>query len=78
MLPMAESSTPLQLIAFMYRETAPEETRLVQRQLAVDSVLRSAFSDLDTARRELPKVTFAPSDDSVKRILSYSQLATSV
>lgn len=70
--PMANNFTPLNLISFMYRETLPEETVTLRHELAVDALLKEQFIDLDNARRMLPKVTFAPTDSTVNRILAYS------
>lgn len=70
--PMAQASTPLDLVAFMYRELPAERCLALRRELAVDALLREQFEELDAARRMLPKATFAPSDASLSRILAYS------
>ncbi len=70
--PMANSFTPLNLISFMYRETIPEETIALRRELAVNAMLSEQFIELNNTRRMLPKATFAPSDNAVNRILAYS------
>lgn len=70
---MAKRYTSESLLSFLYRETIPQDTRVIQRELAVDAILREQFHELDMARREIPKVTFAPSNQSVLRILEYSK-----
>jgi hypothetical protein len=70
--PMAYDFTPLNLISFMYRETLPEETVALRRELAVNALLNEQFIELNNTRRSLPKATFAPSDAAVNRILAYS------
>lgn len=72
-MPMAKQYTSESLLSFLYRETIPQDTRAIQRELAVDAILREQFLELDMARREIPKVTFAPSNQSVLRILDYSK-----
>ena len=70
---MAKQYTSESLLSYLYRETIPQDTRAIQRELAVDAILREQFQELDMARREIPKVTFAPSNQSVLRILDYSK-----
>lgn len=70
---MAKRYTSESLLSYLYRETIPQDTRAIQRELAVDAILREQFQELDLARREIPKVTFAPSNQSVLRILDYSK-----
>lgn len=70
---MAKRYTSESLLSYLYRETIPQDTRAIQRELAVDAILREQFLELDMARREIPKVTFAPSNQSVLRILDYSK-----
>lgn len=72
-MPMAKRYTSESLLSYLYRETIPQDTRAIQRELAVDAILREQFQELDLARREIPKVTFAPSNQSVLRILDYSK-----
>jgi hypothetical protein len=72
-MPMAKQYTSESLLSYLYRETIPQDTRAIQRELALDAILREQFLELDMARREIPKVTFAPSNQSVLRILDYSK-----
>lgn len=72
-MPMAQNSTPLSLLAYLYRESSPEEARAIQRELAVDVLLREQYIELEQAVRALPKVTFAPSELSMGNILQYSR-----
>ena len=69
---MTNTFTPVDLIAFMYRELPAEVAQRLQRDLAIDAILREQFVELDVARRTLPRATFAPADESLKRILAYS------
>jgi hypothetical protein len=71
--PMPQASTPLDLIAYLYREMPVEQSFSLRRELAVDALLREQFEELDAARRMLPKATFAPADATLTRILAYSR-----
>lgn len=69
---MAPNSTPLNLISFLYRECTSEDALVLRRDMAIDHALREEFEALDQARRTLPRATFAPTDDSLRRIMAYS------
>ena len=71
-MPMTNTSTPCSLIAFLYRETNPEETRAIQQDLAIDTLLREDLEALRFAKRALPGVTFSPADRTLENILAYS------
>lgn len=69
---MALNSTPLNLISFLYRDCSTEEALELRRDMALDFALREEFEALDQARRTMPRATFAPSDESLRRIMAYS------
>jgi hypothetical protein len=71
-LPMALNSTPLNLISFLYRECSAEEAMDLRRDMALDFALREEFEALEQARRTIPRATFAPTDESLRRIMAYS------
>lgn len=71
-MPMTTKSTPLSLLAFLYRELTPEDTRAVQQELAINAMLTEELDGLMMAKRALPRVTFSPSDQSMSNILAYS------
>lgn len=71
-MPMTTMSTPLSLIAYLYRELSPEDTRAVQQELAIDLLLAEELEGLLTAKRALPQVTFSPADKTVSNIMAYS------
>lgn len=69
---MALNPTPLNLISFLYRECPTEEALELRRDMALDLALREEFEALDQARRTMPRATFAPTDESLRRIMAYS------
>lgn len=71
-MPMTKASTPDSLMAFLYREMSPEETRAMQQELAINVLLREELEALTDAKRALPRVTFNPADRTMNRILAYS------
>ena len=71
-MPMTTMSTPLSLIAYLYRELSPEDTRAVQQELAIDLLLAEELEGLLTAKRALLQVTFSPADKTVSNIMAYS------
>lgn len=70
---MGQTTTPMDLISFLYREMPVEQARALRRELALDALLRAQLEELDAARQLLPKATFAPEEATLSRILDYSR-----
>ncbi len=72
MMPMTTMSTPLSLVAYLYRELAPADTRALQQELAINALLSEEFDSMVAAKKALPQVTFSPTDKTLANILAYS------
>ena len=70
---MTEKSTLNHLVRFIYKETTLTENLAIEEDLQQDWNLREAYYELFDAFKALPKVTFQPSNNSIKSILNYSQ-----
>ncbi len=60
------------LIQFIYKETSMEESQRIAEAIQRDAELQEKFLELRDSSRKLPKVSFAPSKDSIRNILDYS------
>lgn len=69
---MTTMSTPVSLIAYLYRELPPENTRALQQELAINALLSEEFDSMVIAKKALPQVTFSPTDKTLADILAYS------
>lgn len=70
---MKKNFTTNQLIRFLYRETTASDTLAIREELQSDLTLREEFDALNSAYRQLPKVTFSPTGRSIQNILRYSE-----
>lgn len=70
---MQQPFTPELLVKFLYRETSASETLAVSEALHRDPVLRAEYDRLLEGYQQLPRVTFRPSPDAVRNILTYSE-----
>ena len=61
------------LIRELYRETSASESIRLREMIASDPVLRENYEELRDAYLELPKVTFSPSNTTIRNILGYSE-----
>ena len=72
---MEQNSTRNLFIKFLYRETSSTETSRVKQLLATD---RAAFEEMEGLRkafRQLPKVKFKPTNETLSKILTYSRFS---
>ena len=56
---MLQTSTQLDMIAYLYGESTPAQTRATEAALAADPVLRGELTELTRAQAALPKVRFS-------------------
>jgi|APTNR8051073442_1049403.scaffolds.fasta_scaffold11189_2 hypothetical protein len=70
---MHQNFTPNDLVRLLYRETSVSETLALRAVLTEDLEMRFEFKALFSAFQQLPKVTFRPSDNAIRRVLNYSK-----
>lgn len=56
---MPQTFTKLDMIAYLYGEATPAQTRATEDALAGDPVLRGELSELTQAQASLPRVKFS-------------------
>ena len=62
------------LLQYLYRETTPEKTEQISRQLETDKELEERFTILRSAKTRLEKIKLiSPDDRSVDNIFNYSE-----
>lgn len=71
---MTHNYTPNMLVKYIYSETDLFETLEIENAIENDTDLRTRFESLNNGYKELPKVQFAPADESLENILLYSRL----
>lgn len=69
---MKQTFTNNDLVKFIYKETSVFETLEIQDALSEDATLFEQYQTLMGGYRELPKVTFAPTNTALQNILNYS------
>ena len=62
---MTPNSTQLDMIAYLYGESTPAQTRATERALAADPVLRGELTELTVSQASVPRLRFS----APKRIL---------
>jgi hypothetical protein len=70
---MTQPFTPELLVKFLYKETTASETLQVEDALYNDPDLQAEFENLRQAEQYLPKVKFQPSNNTLQKILRYSE-----
>ena len=63
---MDQTSTQTDMIAYLYGECTPAQTRATEAALAADPVLRGELAELTQAQASLPRVRF----NARRRLLS--------
>ena len=61
------------LLRFLYKETSGSETLAISEALDEDWELRELYTELYNSYKQLPKVTFTPSESCLGKVLKYSQ-----
>ena len=62
-----------ELIQYLYRETSPEKTALIEEALTKDLSLREKLASLSASVNELDKFLESPRTESVLNVLRYAQ-----
>lgn len=70
---MQLTCTPEDLVRFLYREGTAATALRVAGEIKRDQTLMADYKELAEAFRMLPKVTFRPSEQSIRNILEYSR-----
>ncbi len=71
-----QTYTSEDLLRFIYKETSAKESIDMAAALEKDYRLKEEYNMLKESISILPKVTFSPSRNSLKRILNYSATTT--
>jgi hypothetical protein len=70
---MIKTSTRIDLIRFLYKETTKEEEKLIRKALLFDDELREEFKNLKKLIRNIEEINIEPSDEVCNKILLYSK-----
>lgn len=70
---MDENYTVDSLIKYIYKETDIAERFEIENAIQNDFQINKAFMKLYYAYKSLPKVLFRPSQNSISKVLLYSQ-----
>lgn len=70
---MTRNCTQNDLVRFLYREMSVEEHLDLLEELQSDWEMKEEYNLLTQAKGQLTKVAFAPSPDSITKILRYSR-----
>lgn len=70
---MKHHFTQKSLIRFIYKEATTAQRMALADALHKDRELYGEFCQLRNQVRELPKLSFQPSDSSIQKILRYSE-----
>ena len=71
---MKQCYTENDIVQFIYKDMEAIDYCELLFSLDSNPELKSCYETMMGAKKELPKVTFSPSSDSVHMILAYSQL----
>lgn len=70
--------TPEALLLYLYKETSPEQTLLIEEELATNWTLREKLSVMKTAMERLNNIAVQPRTETVLNVLRYAQEAGAV
>ena len=70
---MTKTSTPNDLIRFIYDETSKAEAKQLQNELICQSELLEQFNQLASTKLILNDLLYEPSKESLNNILDYSK-----
>ncbi|HEY8387432.1 MAG TPA: hypothetical protein VIK74_02455 [Parasegetibacter sp.] len=65
--------TPEDLLLYLYRETSPETTALIEKALQEDWTLREKLAVLKDAQQRLDKTVESPRTEIILNILNYAR-----
>lgn len=72
---MDETHTLDALVQFLYHEMPAEDAFLTAKVLQQNTDLRTTYTEMLSAKAQLPKAMFNPSNDVLNRIRQYSTTA---
>ena len=70
---MYQNKFPNKIIKYIYKELTEKERMEVVPELFQDQQMNEEFNELLTLKEQLDQVEFAPSDDCINQILSFSK-----
>ena len=65
--------TPEDLLLYLYKESSPELTVAIEAALKEDWMLREKLQVLESSFTGLDKVTMAPREEVIRRIMNYAR-----
>ena len=65
--------TPEDLLLYLYKETTPEQTQVIEEALKKDWTLREKLTVLKTSMQRLDKIKETPRTEVVLNILNYAK-----
>ncbi len=68
-----QSFTPEDMLLYLYKETSPELTKIIEEALKKDWALREKLNVLQTSMQRLSKITESPRTEVVLNILNYAR-----
>jgi hypothetical protein len=70
---MIQIFTQLDLIRFIYNETKTKKNRAIKLALLCDNELMESYKFLKSTINALTKISYKPSNLTIKKILNYSK-----
>ncbi len=70
---MTQNYTINDLVRLVYHETSRRQAEELHEEISYDFELAEEYAMLKKAKRELPRVTFSPSQRCLDKILGYSR-----
>lgn len=67
------SFTPEELLLYLYKETSPEQTRIIQEALQKDWSLREKLAVLKASMERLDRIVEVPRTEIVLNVLNYAR-----
>ena len=69
---MQQTSTQIDMIAYLYGESTPAQTKATEAAIAADPVLRGELAELTQAQASLPRVRFSARRRLLDAIRNYA------
>jgi hypothetical protein len=67
------SFTPEELLLYLYKETSPEQTQIIQEALQKDWSLREKLAVLKASMERLDRIVEVPRTEIVLNVLNYAR-----
>ncbi len=72
---MKQDFTQEDLVRYLYKETSEKENSAIATELNKNWLLKNDYEKLASAKQELIKATFSPSETAIQAILRHSEEA---